>query len=1036
MATPLTGTALARARDLAKGYVDDHQVLVYLGPRRGDLDESAITAGWLPGVGWEHVSGQVLLSAGITLDVGERGTEIGLTVAEEARSVWYDDRALAIVARHWFPGVGWGGWYCAAWGYLPGNGEPRHRAGVGQESRRTATYGGYWGRMRLPSHRLGRRNLANGASIAASSPALATPQAEAPLEYLAQDDCAATKAIDQFADTTYVADVIADPAIPTIGETYVPKFLRVGGPHQRGIAAGGQARFVELWAGYDLLRGDTDNPAAYAWGTFASPGSTPPPEGNASAIINNDFLETFFDGNRYVVHAKQQGSNPNNSVYVQWNTSAPALWHGVPAILSFKIRARGAGDIGNGVVLQWGHSGTNHNVFITLAAAEQQFNVPIDALASTGSLAGGLVMRFRAAREELYVGDITWELWDLHLWTGYNGPNYTQQEGKALFLACDDGAGNERLVRLANLVNGDGLNPGEEIVIPPRDSIVIVDDRATFERQFGSTGKTILQMKSEYRQWFFAPGVGRMKLCWGNDPNRFDYDDASMTGPVVNSAQLPAEEILFSVANGGTPWRSDQSLSRQNPVGTGFLLTEDFAHLGLIPPYGAAYVWIDLGAYVAPKLVAALPNTGAGSDRAYVDDIDAYGERGLATLPSGERIRWTAKGEDYLAIENRGWGGTTIATHPAGQSLTPDSYNGVNQGLGLPQTGHNLDLIELRRKPGTPRIVAGAILVSNLVAPTNPSEGGARWENNPDWTAVMRWTGNTSLDVITANLLNLFGRPIEARHICVVGDEMARVNGMAQRFKLNEVVAREWQASGGGAGGWKGHGVADVGGALAHILTQHAKVPSSKVIVQSQSPAIGDLTVAPTMVASALDTLANNDGFRVRLDRVNTAYVEPTNVNPVFTAPAPFWVWTPDLLASEEVTARWAERSRSAQTRIAARDVAAMRDHSAQYPAIPRELGQIVELRDVRVLTAADAFGRAVREDRQANTRRAMPIEAGALPWLEVGQRHLLALTDLDIEGGFVGVNVVVDSYKITIGADDGGVTWATSIQVREMALG
>jgi hypothetical protein len=785
------------------------------------------------------------------------------------------------------------------------------------------------------------------------------------------------------------------------------------------------------------LRGDVDNPAAHLWCTFDYPAEVPAPEGNASPIIDNAFLQTFLTGGKYIVRCKAQPTNQNNSVYVQWNTSAPSLWNGVPALLAFRVKAGATENIGSRIVLQWGHSGTNHNVDIRLDQEMQRFEIPIDALASTGSVAGGLVMRFRADREELVGGDIWFELDDLHLWVGYNGANYTQQEGRALFLGCDDGAGNERLVRLANLNGGDSYNGGGEIVIPPRGSIIVADDAATFQQQFGDTGKTILQMKQEYREWFFAPGVGRMKLVWGNDPNRLDYDDPQPIGGVVNGSQLPAEEILFSVANGGVPWLPSQSLSRQSPIGTGFLAVEEFAHLGLIPPFGAAYWWVDLGAFAAPTLVADLPAAYSPGQVIRIDDSDRYTERGLGTCQA-ERIRWVGKDADgNLVVANRGWGGTTPALHPAGEAFIPDAFDGANQGLGLPQTGHNVDQIEIRRKPNTPLILAGAVLVSNLVAPSDPSEGGAKWERHPDWTLVQRFAGRAgNPDVITMNLIDILGGPREVRHVCLVIDEMARVNGVAQRAKVNEIIVREWQAAGSGAGGWTGHGVADLGGALAHLLTQHAGVPAAKVAVAGRTPPIGDLTLAPSMVGQALSSLAGNDGLRVRLDRANAAAIEPTPANPAYTATIPYWIWTADLVAGN-LAGGWEMPRRVAQVRVAGRDAASFRSFSNAYPQLPGSLGAIVELRDLRVLTPGDVWARAVREFRAGNVRRApLTIPTGALPWLAVGQRHLLALDELDPEGGFDSVNVVVEGYRIRIGIDDGGVTWATDVQVAELALG
>lgn len=1018
MSVALTGTALTAARNLTLGYEDDHQMIVYLGGVRGVLDESAITTTWLPGVGWEDRTTDVLLSEGVDIDVTELGATITLSLAEESRQEWAADRALAIVARHWFPGAGWGGYYVAAWGFLTGEGSTRYEAATGQTGRRTATYAGYWQRLRLPGHRLGRRNLAAGASIHAASPELTTPLAEAGIEYVSQDSCAPEKLIDQLGDTVAVADVFADPAIPTIGQTQLPKFLRVGGSHTRGVAAGGQARFAELWAGHDIL----------GWSSF------PAPEGNSSTAIDNDLLQAYTTSDRYVVRCKAQPGNQNNSVYVQWNIGS--AYHGLAALFDFRIKAGATDSIGRNMVLQWGHSGTNHNVPIRLSGDWQQFEVDIDALGGdgAGSLAGGTVLRFRADRDELVQNDLYFEIEAFpKLWLGWDSGWYSKREGKSLFLALDDGAGNERLVRLTNLNGGDNLNGGGDIVIPPRGSIIVADDRATFEQQFGNTGQTILQMKGEYPEWFFAPGVGKMKLVYGNDPVRTDYDDASLTGGVLeNGTPVAIEEIDFAVANGGVPWLPSQSLSRQSPVGTGFLAVEEFAHLGLIPPFGAAYWWIDLGAFVAPLLTGDISDT---SDRLPVDDIDQYTAQGYCTIGT-ERVWWSGKDGDSLVVHQRGFGGTTATDHSAGDAVVPDGYNGSFQAIGTRQTGHNVDQIEIRRKPGTPLILAGAVLTSNLVAPGDPSTGGATWERHPDWTLVQRFTdrqGNP--DVITMNLIDILGGPREVRHVCLVIDRMARVNGIAQRAKANEVVVREWRAAGDVAGGWTGHAVADLGGALAHVLTQHAGVPASKVRVAGRMPPIGDLTVAPSMVSQALSSLGGNDGVRVRLDRANGAIIEPTPVNPAYTATVPYWTWTSDLTVGP-LAGGWQPPRRVAQARVASKDAASLRSYSTAYPKTAGQLGEIRELRDVRVLTAADGFARAVREYRAGNVRRTpLTLDAGALPWISCGQRHLIDLP-LDPEGGFTSINTVVDSYSISIGIDPGGVTFTTSVRLSELALG
>jgi hypothetical protein len=114
-----------------------------------------------------------------------------------------------------------------AWGYLDGSGRQALGVGLDQTGTRFVTLAGFWDRVNVPAMRLGRRNLATSASLHASSAVLATPEAEAPLEYIGQESCAATLILDGNADTVSVLDVIADPARPTLGDSASPIVVRV-----------------------------------------------------------------------------------------------------------------------------------------------------------------------------------------------------------------------------------------------------------------------------------------------------------------------------------------------------------------------------------------------------------------------------------------------------------------------------------------------------------------------------------------------------------------------------------------------------------------------------------------------------------------------------------------------------------------------------------------------------------------------------------------------------------------------------------------
>jgi hypothetical protein len=62
-------------------------------------------------------------------------------------------------------------------------------------------------------------------------------------------------------------------------------------------------------------------------------------------------------------------------------------------------------------------------------------------------------------------------------------------------------------------------------------------------------------------------------------------------------------------------------------------------------------------------------------------------------------------------------------------------------------------------------------------------------------------------------------------------------------------------------------------------------------------------------------------------------------------------------------------------------------------------------------------------------------MPCGALPWLEVGQFIVANFPEVDFGGNGIGMGVVVESYSIQIGQDEGGITWETSVTLRELGV-
>jgi hypothetical protein len=454
--------------------------------------------------------------------------------------------------------------------------------------------------------------------------------------------------------------------------------------------------------------------------------------------------------------------------------------------------------------------------------------------------------------------------------------------------------------------------------------------------------------------------------------------------------------------------------------------------------YGAGFWQFDLTAYSAPKLILPM-NTSVM--RVTVDNIDAYSDQGLGKIDT-ERVWWIGKDGDSLLLNQRGISGTTIAAHNIGAALIPDGYNGQYQNSGVSQTGWNVDLISLRRKPGTPMILAGAVLYSNLVSPSDPSTGASHWERQSDWKLLTRWSdrqGNP--DIITIDFAWL-GGPKEMRHICIVVDKMARdASGNPQRVKLNEIVVLEAEMAAGQSGNYQSKNASDLAGVLGYLLVKKADVPASKVLVAAQpntlpirTPGIIGLPIAPTTADAAIRSIAQNGLLKVWLDAANRATIDADPANSAYSRSIPYFVVDSSMLHGD-LTLAWSEAHETSQVRVTARDVSSGRVYSASYPSIRSTLGKVRDIRDITVYSSADVYAIAESSFRIDNARRKITMPCGALPWLEVGQFIVANFPEVDFGGNGIGMGVVVESYSIQIGQDEGGITWETSVTLRELGV-
>ena len=983
-------------------------------------EEEAIIPGWLPSSpDWEDVTDQVRLGQGVRATVGNNGPTIGLTVNQHSQDAWPYRRPVALVGRHW-DGTDWYE-YVAAWGRVVGAGGQRRR-GAEQSGEVQLDLARWWMGAQIPAHRLGRLNAALGASLVGGSTVLATPLSESPGEYVNQASCAATLMVDGNMDTVTVADAFADPAIPSIGDTAKPRVLRLyAGRTSRSIGAGGEPLFVEIWAGHNIA------PWGYTW--TGIPEMYNAGAGEGQAAVRDDArltttVQTIEAGEKaFQVHVKQN-TNPKGDTWVQWIV-ADAAYANRPMTVKLELRAAPASpaavgrrlDISLGTAQTVGAQTKNVRPFV-LSADWQEVKFDFD---SSTDYAGAKIS-VKTWPGESQDGAWTYQIRRLDVGMGWDHDEYAKgHDFVALRLGIDDGIGHEKWVRCSwDLADGVG-----NFRIPAYDSIIITDDIDTLKRKFDVGNRTVWQMKKIAPWWFFGPSIGRIKLALMTNPADENDIDATVGGGGTFDL---LDDINLSAVPAWTPM---QALSRQTPIGTGSLAAEDFPQIGVIPAFGSAYWYFDLGAPDHPTLLRDLP---IGSTRVPVSDLDRYARAGSIKIGSETR-GFDGKEEDALILT-----AATTATHSQGDAVIPCYDANVGAGTDV-QTGKLIDYCEIRRKDGKATIADGFVLYSNATSPGDPGSGGSKWENHPDWDLLTRFSGNLQTTVAAApKMATVSGGAsapaLQARFWCVGISRMNRTYHKRERSKINELVLREFVPGAGASGEYLGHGAGDINGAIGHLLVRHAGVPLGKFVNAAPSIPLNDLHIAPTTASGAVGSLLSRGLLALVVDNYGYVTLEPSPSSPLFDRQEAEWTWTEANSWGAEQTGTWDEPSRVSQVVAWGYDPVTMRNYRVSYPPTPNPLGASLEVKDL-IVSSPDQLREIARARfRDANTRRGLKIKAGAVPWLRVNQRHVVNYPSLDPGGEWSGINFFVESYEVSIALTERrGIVWTTTISLREMAL-
>lgn len=974
-------------------------------------DEGLIVGAWVPtGPSWSDVSASVSGRSGIQIGANN---DITFRVRNHDRNQWPDDRAVAIVGRHW-DGTAFSAWYVVGWGFINGAGAQEQER-FNQLGEVKLTYISRFQKYPTRPLRFGVRNIATAGSIAASSAILATPSQESPLEYISQADVAGARIIDGAANTVSVADVIADPTRPTLGDTVKPRILRFAAHRTtRGIGDGANPIWVEIWAGHNSI------PWGTTWTGIPDMYNVGAGEGQPAVRDEPGKIKTeVIDYGTYKAFkvTSRQNADPKRDTWIQWILGG--LNVGLPFRVELEVRAIGAYSIGKAI-----------NLSVTTAdpAGSSRQNVPALVLGSSwqsyafdfddSGAYGGAKLAIKTIPGDLVGADVVYEIRNFAIWFGWDGDIWSTTD--KLYLAMDDGNGHERWVRIAWNLDKSG-----NVRIPPKKSIIICDDLATFKAKYDPGAAQVYQMRDVFPEWFFGPNVGRMWLAiCSTPPNMNDLDTAPASIDLLDQIDFVTRPDLV--------WSPEQGMVRASPLGTGSLAVETFPRPGLDQQFGSAYWWVDLGAY-SPSTLAR--DVGIGDNYIPVSDPSRYAATGIVRVDS-ENLTYTAKEDEYLYVP----AGATAA-HTLGTLVYPRLDGNADTGTNN-QTGPMVSRIMLRRKPGTPYIESGAVLYSNLSAPRDPSDPGnvvgAKWERHPDWKLLTRWANNTQ-DVIDAipplaAVPGGFANVVQARHWAIVVDRMQRYNGLPQRAKLNEFIILEYVPDAGVAGGYNNPAAADFVGAIGHLLTQYGGVPLAKFLPQIDHSPIGDTSVASTNVQGAITSLIGNNHLAVYNDPMNAIILGAVPGSHLYRPGAPEFTWTRSNTRGQKIGGNWDEAHKVSKVIVWAVEPSTLRHYTFQYPEVPYILGNTIELKDVYIGTRDQGrmIARAVFLIGQA--RRRIRVEAGAVPWVRLNQRHAVNLPGLDSGGAWGGVSFYVRDYSIRIGVTERGiVTWNTSVELAEL---
>ncbi len=993
------------------------------------FDEAVVVDGWLPTTGddWSDQTA-TLLGAGLRMDPDQGGWRIDWTHANESRLDWPDLTPIAVVARHWSGVGGYTARETVLIGYLHGDGTSTFdKAGV-QRAQRSASYAGRWDAIPLPAMQFGKVNLLTGATFdAAKSVApLATPASEVQYgEYVQQTDVSGAAAIDGNSDTVAVSSLIAEIVSSTpYGNTVrdgrpVPRIAWIyGGRSSRTIGAGNETIAIGV-ACYArcITWGDMEDRAAVPGFYEEADGVTYPAEKNTE-YRNTAFVSGQGRGGSWSLRARFKTGhvNPLYQPYFQWNLGFG--WFGLPVRLEFWVKAADGPSVGKRIVVTLKGAAPEENnaveAEIVLSAGYQRHRLNLDSMGRYG----GVMLRFRAAKGEVGATDLLFDLDDLELVAGYSDQLHAVATNTRYFLGLDDGDGHEAWQRVAF-----DLAPAEW-GIPPGGMVIFADDPVAFRAKFDPGDRQVFSLRAAQPNFYFAPGVGRLKAAFGQNPNRFDYDDTtSMTANL--------DELLFS----GLSWTqgaNPQGMRRQSPPLTGAFAAVDYPtlELGDADSVGPSYWTYDLGEYQPPTLDNDLTS---GALVAAVSDHRHYDATGVVAIDD-ELIAYNAVEEGRLHLTTRGYnpagapfttGPGAPAAHDAGAAVYPWRNGAI-------QTGHLVSGAEIRRRMGRARILGGKVLYSNSDDPPSPDPDYERTTGGY-WSVFGVWT-NQAAEVAA---LPAPGGYVEARWLSYVVWHMDHYQGDPQRGKVNEVLAYQYLPSGGAAGNYATREVATLADMVGHLLVAWGGLPAAKYLPSSAAALvpIGTTPFSGGSLRDALDAALALGGLALYADSLGYVRLVPTPSSAYFVAPAPSATWAlADVRA--DLSGRWQPANAVAQVRLVAREVAALRVHAIRYPDVMGRIGKILEIKDLTVSGIEMARAHARAAYRQGNARRGLPVVVGYLAGLAPFDRHVLDLGELDQGGGFAGVNTYVESFDIAIerGAQ-GSLTWKSTISLTELGL-